>query len=89
VSNLGLLYANDAGALDKALSAAKRAVDTVPGEPHFQYNLAVVLARMERFDEARTIARKLQSSGDPDIVSLAGNFWRKSMKRNSTPLTRR
>jgi tetratricopeptide (TPR) repeat protein len=73
-SNLGLLYANDAGALDKALSAAKRAVDTVPGEPHFQYNLAEVLARMERFDEARTIARKLQSAGDPNIVSLAGKF---------------
>ena len=73
-SNLGLLYANDAGALDKALSAAKRAVDTVPGEPHFQYNLAEVLARMERFDEARTIARKLQSDGDPNIVSLAGKF---------------
>src|SRR6267143_1975802 len=73
-SNLGLLYANDAGAHDKALSAAKRAVDTVPGEPHFQYNLAVVLARMERFDEAGTIARKLQSSGDPNIVSLAGKF---------------
>ena len=73
-SNLGLLYANDAGALDKALNAAKRAVDTVPGEPHFQYNLAEVLARMERFDEARTIARKLQSVGDPNIVSLAGKF---------------
>ncbi len=73
-SNLGLLYANDAGALDKALSAAKRAVDIVPGEPHFQYNLAEVLARMERFDEARTIARKLQSAGDPNIVSLAGKF---------------
>jgi tetratricopeptide (TPR) repeat protein len=73
-SNLGLLYANDAGALDKALSAAKRAVDTLPGEPHIQYNLAVVLARMERFDDARTIARKLQSSGDSNIVSLAGTF---------------
>src|SRR6266853_177795 len=73
-SNLGLLYANDAGALDKALSAAKRAVDTVPGEPHFQYNLAVVLARMERFDEARTIARKLQGSGAPNIISLVDKF---------------
>ncbi len=73
-SNLGLLYANDPGALDKALNAAKRAVDTVPGEPHFQYNLAVVLARMERFDEARTIARKLQSSGDPNIISLVDKF---------------
>jgi len=51
-SNLGLLYANDAGALDKALSAAKRAVDIVPGEPHFQYNLAKFLLAMERFDEA-------------------------------------
>ncbi len=73
-SSLGLLYANDPDSLEKALNAAKRAVDTMPGEPHFQYNLAVVLARMERFDEARTIARKLQSSGDPNIVSLAGKF---------------
>jgi tetratricopeptide (TPR) repeat protein len=73
-SNLGLLYANDAGALEKALSAEKRAVNTVPGEPHFQYNLAVVLARMERFDDARTIGQKLQSSGDPNIVSLAETF---------------
>ena len=72
-SNLGLLYANS-GEFDKALSAAKSAVDSVPGEPHFQYNLAVVLARMERFDDARSIARKLHSSGDPAIVSAADNF---------------
>ena len=72
-SNLALLYAN-AGAFDNALSAAKRAVDTMPGEPHFQYNLAVVLARMERYADARTVARKLQSSGDPDVVSIAGKF---------------
>jgi tetratricopeptide (TPR) repeat protein len=72
-SNLALLYVND-GRLDNALSAAKRAVDTMPGEPHFQYNLAVVLARMERFDDARTIARKLQTSGDPETVSMAGKF---------------
>jgi len=32
VVDLGLLYANDAGALDKALSAEKRRVNTVPGE---------------------------------------------------------
>jgi tetratricopeptide (TPR) repeat protein len=73
-SDLGLLYSNDPGTLDKALNAAKRAVDSMPGEPHFQYNLAVVLAQMERFDEARTIVRKLQSSGDPNIVSLATQF---------------
>jgi tetratricopeptide (TPR) repeat protein len=73
-SSLGLLYANDPGALNKALNAAKRAVDSMPGEPHFQFNLAVVLERMERYDDARTIARKLQSSGDPNIVSLAGKF---------------
>jgi len=34
----------------------------------------VVLARMERFDYARSIARKLQSSGDPVIVSIADKF---------------
>ena len=59
-SSLGLLYANDPGALDKALNAAKRAVDTLPGEPHFQFNVAVVLERMERYDDARTVARKLR-----------------------------
>ena len=73
-SDLGLLYANDPDALEKALGAEKRAVDTLPGEPHFQYNLAVVLARMERYDDARAIARKLQSSGDPAIVFLAIQF---------------
>jgi tetratricopeptide (TPR) repeat protein len=73
-SNLALLYADDPGTLDKALNAAKRAVHTMPGEPHFQYNLAVVLAHMERYDDARTIARKLQVSGDPNTVSLAGKF---------------
>jgi len=72
-SNLALLYANG-GTLEKALGAAKRAVDTMPGEAHFQYNLAVVLARMERFDDARTIALKLQASGDAETVSVAGKF---------------
>jgi len=72
-SNLALLYAN-AGALDNALNAAKRAVDTMPGDPHFQYNLAVVLARMERYDEARAVARKLQTSGNSDVVSVVGKF---------------
>jgi tetratricopeptide (TPR) repeat protein len=72
-TNLALLYANT-GTLDSALNAAKRAVDTMPGEPHYQYNLAFVLARMERFEEARAIARKLQISGDPDVVSLAGKL---------------
>ena len=72
-SNLALLYAN-AGALDNALKAAKRAVDTMPGDPHFQYNLAVVLARMERYDEARAVARKLQTSGNSDVASVAGKF---------------
>jgi tetratricopeptide (TPR) repeat protein len=73
-SSLGLLYANEPGTLDKALSAAKRAVDTMPGEPHFQFNVAVVLERMERYEDARTTARKLLSSGDPNIISLAGKF---------------
>src|SRR5882724_3757969 len=72
-SNLALLYAN-AGALDNALNAATRAVDTMPGDPHFQYNLAVVLARMERYDEARAVARKLQASGNSDLVSVTGKF---------------
>jgi hypothetical protein len=46
----------------------------MPGDPHFQYNLAVVLARMERYAEARSVARKLQASGDPETVSVAGKF---------------
>ena len=72
-STLALSYAS-VGRLDDALGAAKRAVDTMPGEPYFQYNLAVVLARMERYDDARILARKLQSSGSPAIVSVADKF---------------
>ena len=73
-SNLSLLYAQDPGTLDKALAASKRAVDIVPGDPHFRYNLAAVLLRMERYDEARAIARNLQNSADPNVVSAAQRF---------------
>jgi tetratricopeptide (TPR) repeat protein len=73
-SDLGILYSNKPGTLDKALGAAQRAVQSMPGEAHFQYNLAAVLARMERYDDARTIVRKLQKSGDTNIASMAGQF---------------
>ena len=70
-ANLGMLYSQDPDTLDKALAAAKLAVQTMPGEPHFQFNLAVVLARMERYDEARAMAHKFQNSADPAIASAA------------------
>ncbi len=73
-SSLGQLYSQDPGTLDKALAASKRAVDIVPGDPHFRYSLATVLARMERYDEARAIARNLQNSADPNIVSSVQRF---------------
>jgi hypothetical protein len=70
-ANLGTLYSLDKDTLGKALAAAQRATALVPGNPQFQYSLAVVLARMTRYDEARKLAESLSSSADPEIASLS------------------
>jgi tetratricopeptide (TPR) repeat protein len=70
-ANLGTLYSLDKDALGKALAAAQRATALVPGDPQFQYGLAVVLARAARFDDARKLAVSLSSSADPAIASLS------------------
>jgi tetratricopeptide (TPR) repeat protein len=70
-ANLGTLYALDKDTLGKALAAAQRATALVPGDPQFQYSLAVVLARSARYDEAQKLAKSLSSSTDPAIAGLS------------------
>jgi Tfp pilus assembly protein PilF len=73
-SSLGLLYSQSPETADKALGAVRRATALMPGEPRFQYNLAVVLARARRFEEAQTIAQRLRASGDASISALAAQL---------------
>jgi tetratricopeptide (TPR) repeat protein len=68
-SNLAVLYSQDSSKLDKALIAAQHAVRSVPGDVHFQLTLAVVLARMARYEDARAIALRITKSADPSAVS--------------------
>jgi tetratricopeptide (TPR) repeat protein len=70
-ASLGSLYSLDKENMGKALAAAQRATALVPGNPQFQYSLAVVLARAARYDEARKLAESLSSSTDPAIASLS------------------
>lgn len=70
-ANLGTLYALHKDTLGKALAAAQRATALVPGDPQFQYSLAVVLARAARYDEALKLAESLSSSTDPAIAGLS------------------
>jgi len=71
---LGSLYVTDPETLDKALNASKHAVKAMPGEIRYQFNLAVVLLRMGKYDDARSIARGIAKSADPAMVLRAEEF---------------
>ena len=70
-ANLAQLYSLDKDTQVKALAAAQRATALVPGDPQFRYNLALVLARVARYDDARKIAESLTSSTNAEIVNLS------------------
>ncbi|MBV8906789.1 MAG: tetratricopeptide repeat protein, partial [Acidobacteriia bacterium] len=40
---------------EAALSPLRRAAELEPGDPRIQYNLALTLCQLERFDEARQV----------------------------------
>jgi tetratricopeptide (TPR) repeat protein len=65
------IYVSDPEALDKALSAAQRAVKAMPGEPRYQYNLAVVLLKLREYDDARATAQRIGKSSNPEVSSRA------------------
>jgi tetratricopeptide (TPR) repeat protein len=71
---LSSLYVSDPKSLQKALNASERAVKGVPGEPRYRFNLAIVLLRMGRFEEARTIAQGLGGVADRDLSARVIQF---------------
>ena len=68
---LASLYVHDPATLDKALDASEHAVKFMPGEPRYRFNLAIVMSRMGRFDEARGVAQGLAKSDNQSVVSRA------------------
>jgi Tfp pilus assembly protein PilF len=59
---LGLYLSNRHQNGDEALTYAKKAVSLEPGNAEFMYELAQVLAQMQRFDEAQYVAQRARSS---------------------------
>lgn len=72
--SLGKLYSRDPGTLDKALIAARNAVEAMPGEQDYQLDVAGILMAMKRFDEARAIASSVENLADPLVSSRAGQL---------------
>ncbi|HYM62446.1 MAG TPA: tetratricopeptide repeat protein [Thermoanaerobaculia bacterium] len=70
-TDLGICY-KQTGRLDKSLAAFHQASLEARGEWQPQFNEAVVLAELRRFDEARTIADRLALSrpSDPEVQRL-------------------
>lgn len=61
--------------LPEALALAQKAVALEPGDASYEMNLAQVLARMERYDEARAYAlRARANSTDPEERERADHF---------------
>jgi tetratricopeptide (TPR) repeat protein len=71
---LASLYATDPQNMNKARDAAERAVKAMPGDPRYRFNLAVVLLRMGKFEDARSIAQEIVKSRDRLVASRAEEF---------------
>jgi tetratricopeptide (TPR) repeat protein len=71
---LASLYAIDPQNMNKARDAAERAVKAMPGDPRYRFNLAVVLLRMGKFEDARAIAQGIVNSRDLLVASRAKEF---------------
>src|ERR1700751_4428558 len=59
---LGLYLSSHRQTGDEALAYAKKAVNLQPGNTEFVYDLAQVLAQMQRFDEAQYVAERARTN---------------------------
>src|SRR6266852_1160095 len=72
-AHLASIYVLRPETLAKALPAAQRAVSLEPGNAQFQYDLAVILEKTGRGDEAKKVAAQIQkSAGDSRTPDQAG-----------------
>jgi len=65
-AELSSLYADRPATLGRALQAAQHAASLEPGNVRYQYDLAFVLSRLGRTEDARKIALQIQNSDDPE-----------------------
>ena len=73
--NLAAIYALRDDMTQKALADAQRAASLVPGDSGYQMQVAALLSRMGRTDEARKTAANIQgSSADRATVDKAGDL---------------
>jgi len=71
---LATLYSRERATLAKAVEAAERAVKTMPGEPRYQFNLAVILLRAGFYEDARAVAQRVAKSADATIAAAAAQL---------------
>ncbi|MBI5209137.1 MAG: tetratricopeptide repeat protein [Elusimicrobia bacterium] len=65
----GALYANELSDLDRALKDMEKAVDLRPGDPGFQYNIAIVrLKRREYLKAIESLTQALALRGPPGRI---------------------
>lgn len=70
-STLGLLLVRQPGREAEALEAAQRAATLEPGSVNLQVNLAHVLLRLERLEEARRAALRAAARAETDAERMA------------------
>jgi tetratricopeptide (TPR) repeat protein len=73
---LGTLYAREPATLPKAVESAERAVKAMPGEPRYQFNLAVILLRARFYDDARAVAQRVAKSADGAVADATADLLR-------------
>jgi tetratricopeptide (TPR) repeat protein len=73
--NLATIYAERPETMQKALTDARRAAELAPGDSGYQLQLATILDRAGRTDEARKTASEVQSStSDRKAADKAGDL---------------
>ena len=83
--NLASIYALRPDTLQKALTNAQRAASLAPGDPEYQLQVANILQRLGRDEDARKTAAAVQSSSsDPKTADKAGNLLAQ-MSQPKTP----
>jgi tetratricopeptide (TPR) repeat protein len=69
--SLAFLYTANPENWNKALSASEHAVKAMPGDPGYRLNMAAVLLRMGKFEQARPVVQAVAKSADRTWSSRA------------------
>lgn len=84
--NLSTIYSNHLETLQKALTYAQRAATLAPGDSGYQLQVAAVLERLGRADDARKAAIDVQaSSTDRKTANKAGDLIARTAKPVTVP----